>query len=188
MTWPIALHLEGYVYITSPVALVSGYHLTNIIVRYDPLSTQGDHFMACVSLSHPLLNLQKVFSRLWGRLEAETWLGLGLVVKNHILSTAPQNLKAGVSANISANVWGNCCEGPCQHLYQAVLDSSLQSQQSQSYIIAPIVFAQTSRWGLELRMNAFSNTKTSMRIMGALKKYHQYLSCQFIKSKGLFIS
>lgn len=76
ITRPIVLHLEGYVYIDSPVGHVSGYHLTNTIVRYGPLFfTPGDHSMACVSLSHPLLNLSEVFSRLWGRLEAETWLG-----------------------------------------------------------------------------------------------------------------
>ncbi len=107
-------------------------------------STQRDHSLAYVSLSHPLVNLPEVFSRLGGRLEAETWLSLGLVVKNHIPSTAPQNLKAGVSVAISATGWGNWYEWPGQHLHQEVLHPAPQSQQSKSYIIAPIVFAQTS--------------------------------------------
>lgn len=68
--------------------------------------TQRDHSLPCVSFSHSLVNLPEAFSRLGGRLEAETWLSLGLVVKNHIPSTALQNLKAGVSAAISATGLG----------------------------------------------------------------------------------
>lgn len=63
--------------------------------------------LVCVSLSHPRVNLWEVFNRLGGKLEAESLLGLDLVVKNHIPFTAPQNLKARMSAAISATGWGN---------------------------------------------------------------------------------
>lgn len=77
-SWPIALHLEGYVRVSRPLAGVSRYHLTNESVRYDPpLLPRGDRSPLCVSSSHPLVNLPEVFSRLGGRLEAETWLTLG---------------------------------------------------------------------------------------------------------------
>lgn len=46
-----------------------------------------NHTLACVSSSHPLVNVPQVFNRLRGTLEAETWLGFGLVVKNHISFT-----------------------------------------------------------------------------------------------------
>lgn len=36
MAWPIASHLEGYVFVHRPVASVSTYHLTNGLVRLDP--------------------------------------------------------------------------------------------------------------------------------------------------------
>lgn len=97
--------------------------------------------MLHVSLSHPVVNLPEVFNSLEGRPEAETWLGFDLVVKNHIPFTAPQNLKAKVSAGISATGWGNWGERSCPRLHQAALDPALLSQQSRSYIIAPIVFA-----------------------------------------------
>lgn len=97
--------------------------------------------MLFVSLSHPLISTPEVFSRLERRPEAETWLGFDLVVKNHIPFTAPQNLKARVSAAISATGLGNWGERSCLHLLQAALDPALLSQQSRSYIIVPIVFA-----------------------------------------------
>lgn len=59
-----------------------------------------------------------------------------------------------MSAAISATGQGgggNWYEWPGQHLHQEVLDPAPQSQQSESYIIAPIVFAQTGplRFGSE---------------------------------------
>lgn len=60
MSWPIALHLEGYVHVRRPVASASRYHLTNESVRYDPsLLPRGMAPLLCVSSSHPLVNLPR---------------------------------------------------------------------------------------------------------------------------------
>lgn len=128
------------------------------------------HSLPCVSLSHPLVNLPEVFSRLKREVWGSDLADYRLVVKNHISSTAPQNLKARVSAAIPSTSWGGWCEWPCHQLHQEVLIPALQSQQSQSYIIASIVFAQTCHWGLGLRMNASSYKNSSMSITGASQK------------------
>ena len=73
-------------------------------------------------------------------------------MKNHIPSTAPTESESLVCLLPPLPlVRGNWYEWPGQHLHQEALDPAPQSQQSQSYIIAPIVFAQTGplRFGAE---------------------------------------
>lgn len=77
-------------------------------------------------------------------------------MKNHIPSTAPTESESLECLQpslplVKGGGGGNWYEWPGQHLHQEVLDPAPQSQQSQSYIIAPIVFAQTGplRFGAE---------------------------------------